>query len=78
LKVDQNVEVTFRLAASPKQLLEEGGEPLLMQLLKGISLDVKLNVWKKLSDLLMRIVGNCEVDASLLPILGGISPLLLL
>lgn len=26
----------------------------------------------------MRIVGNCEVDASLLPILGGIAPLFLL
>jgi len=35
-----------------------------MQLLNGISLDIKLNVWKKLADLLMRIVGNCEVDAS--------------
>lgn len=49
-----------------------------MQLLNGISLDIKLNVWKKLADLLMRIVGNCEVDASLLPILGGIAPLFLL
>ncbi len=35
-------------------------------------------MWKKLSDLLMRIVGNCEVDASLLPILGGIAPALLM
>lgn len=26
----------------------------------------------------MRIVGNCEVDASLLPILGGVAPLFLL
>jgi hypothetical protein len=41
-------------------------------------LDVRLNIWRKLSDLLMRIVGNCEVDASLLPILGGIAPLMLL
>jgi len=49
-----------------------------MQLLNGISLDIKLNVWKKLADLLMRIVGNCEVDAALLPILGGVAPLFLL
>mmetsp|Transcript_9067 Transcript_9067/g.6819 ORF Transcript_9067/g.6819 Transcript_9067/m.6819 type:complete len:146 (-) Transcript_9067:43-480(-) len=37
-----------------------------------------MNVWKKLSDILTRVVGNCEVDAALLPILGGIAPLLLL
>jgi hypothetical protein len=46
--------------------------------LKGISVDVRINIWRKLSDLLMRIVGNVEVDASLLPILGGIAPLMLL
>ena len=78
LKVDQSVDLNIRFAASPKQLLAEGGDPLLLQLLNGISIDVKLNVWKKLSDLLMRIVGNCEVDASLLPILGGIAPLFML
>lgn len=78
MKVDQNLEVTLRLAASPKSLLEEGGEPLLLQLLKGISVDIRINLWRKLADLLMRIVGNCEVDASLLPILGGIAPLMLL
>jgi len=78
LKVDQSLELSLRLAASPKQILDEGAEPLLMQLLNGISLDIKLNVWKKLADLLMRIVGNCEVDAALLPILGGIAPLFLL
>jgi len=72
------VDITLRLASSPKQLLEEGGAPLLMQILNGISIDVKLNLWKKLSDLLMRIVGNGEVDADLLPILGGISPLFML
>jgi len=35
-------------------------------------------VWRKLSDLIMRIVGNCEVDAAFLPILGGLGPLFLL
>jgi len=78
LKVDQNVEFNFRLAKSPRSILAEGGEPALLQILAGLSVDVKINVWKKLSDLLMRIVGNCEVDASLLPILGGISPLFML
>jgi hypothetical protein len=78
LKVDQSLEVNLRLAASPKDLLSEGGSPALLLLLNGISLDIRMNLWKKLSDLLMRIVGNCEVDASLLPILGGIAPLLML
>mmetsp|Transcript_11045 Transcript_11045/g.11139 ORF Transcript_11045/g.11139 Transcript_11045/m.11139 type:complete len:158 (+) Transcript_11045:1135-1608(+) len=49
-----------------------------MQLLNGISIDLKVNIWKKLSDVLMRVVGNCEVDAQLLPILGGVAPLLLM
>lgn len=59
-------------------MLEEGGEPILLQLLRGISIDLKVNLWKKLADLLMQIVGNCEVDASLLPILGGLAPAFLL
>jgi len=78
LKVDQSVEAHINLAASPAKLLAEGGEPLLMQLLEGISLEVKLNLWRKLSDLLMRIVGNCEVDGAALQILGMIAPALLL
>lgn len=36
LKVDQNIELSIRLAASPKELLAEGAEPFIMQLLKGI------------------------------------------
>jgi len=61
-----------------KDFLDPNGEAALTQILKGISIDLKVNVWKKLSDLLMRIVGNVEVDASLLPILGGIAPALLM
>jgi len=78
LKVDQSADLNIRFAASPKSIFEEGGQPVLMQLLNGISVDVSLNVWRKLSDLLMRIVGNVEVDASLLPILGVLGPLFLL
>jgi len=68
----------IRLGASLKDFLDPNGEPALTHILKGISVDFKVNVWKKLSDLLMRIVGNVEVDASLLPILGGIAPALLM
>lgn len=78
LKVDQNIEVTLRLAASPRELLSEGSEPLLSLLLKGISLDVKLNVWKKIADVLLKVVENGDLDQALLPIFGGIAPAFLL
>ena len=68
----------MKTAASPKDVLSEGAEPILMQLIKGIQVDLKVNIWKKLFDVLMRVVGNCEVDVNLIPILGGIAPLLLL
>ena len=58
--------MSLRFATSAAKLLAEGGEPVLMQLLDGISIDVKVNLWRKISDLLMRIVGNCEVDGYML------------
>lgn len=78
LKVDQNIELTIRLAASPKDLLSEGAEPFLTQLFKGLSFDVKLNVWKKIADVLLKIIENGDLDASLLPIFGGLAPAFLL
>jgi hypothetical protein len=36
LKVDQNVELNVRVATSPAELLAEGAEPFILQLLKGI------------------------------------------
>jgi hypothetical protein len=78
LKVDQNLEVTLRLAASPKQLLAEGAEPVVNQILNGISFDVKLNLWKKIADVVMKIVDSGDLDQSLTPILGGIAPIFLL
>jgi stress-induced morphogen len=78
LKVDQNLEITLRLAASPKQLLEEGAEPVVNQILNGISFDVKLNLWKKIADVVMKIVDSGDLDQSLTPILGGIAPVFLL
>ena len=78
LKVDQNVEVSLRLAASPEELLSEGAEPFITQLLKGISLSVRLNVWRKVSDVLLKIVEAGEIDSSMLPIFGGLAPVFLL
>jgi len=78
LKVDQSFEFQLRLAASPDTMLAENGEAIVMQLLKGISVDVKLNLWKKLADVILKIVESGEIDASLLPILGGMAPAFLL
>jgi len=66
------------LAAKPSELLTEGGEPFLTQLLKGISVEVRLNLWKKLADLILKLIENGDLDSSLLPILGGIAPAFLL
>lgn len=78
LQVDQSIEASVRLAAKPKDLLAEGGEPFIMQLLSGISIDIKLNMWKKLADLLMKLIESGNLDSRLFPILGGIAPALLL
>jgi hypothetical protein len=78
LKVDQSVEVNIRLATSPAELLAAGAEPFILQLLKGIQLNVKINVWKKLADVMMKLVEAGEIDSSLLPFLGGLGPAALL
>ncbi len=70
--------MSLRLKASPLELLKEGGEPLLLEALKGISLEVRLNLWKKLADVLLKLIESGDIDPSLLPILGGVSPLFLL
>jgi hypothetical protein len=78
LKVDQNIEFSLRLATSPEDFLKEDAEPFINLLLKGISLGVRLNVWKKISDVLLHIVEAGEVDSSMLPFFGGIAPAFLL
>jgi len=70
--------VSLRLGAKPGETLAEGAEPLLMEILKGISLEVRLNLWKKLADVVLKLVESGELDASLLPILGGVAPAFLL
>lgn len=44
----------------------------------GLSVNVRLNVWKKISDVLLKIVEQGEIDTSMLPIFGGLSPVFLL
>ena len=78
MKVDQNLEATLRFAASPEDLLSEGAEPFITQFLKGISLDVKLNVWKKIADVLLKVIDQGDLDSALMPIFGGIAPAFLL
>ena len=68
----------MRLAASPQEILTPGAEPFITQILKGVSVDVKINVWKKIADVLLKIIESGEIDAGLLPIFGGIAPAFLL
>jgi hypothetical protein len=49
-----------------------------MQILNGISFDLKLNVWKKIADVLLKLIESGDIDGSLLPIIGGIAPAFLL
>ncbi len=77
LKAQQSLELALRLAASPKDLVE-GEEAVLLQLIKGASLDVKTNLWKGLPDVLMQLTEMGVVPENISPIFGGVSPLLLL
>ena len=77
LKVNQDVEVSIRLAASPTSILESG-ESALKLLLEGIEFELRLNVWRKISNVLMKVIEQGELDASVLPIFGGLAPAFLL
>ena len=78
LKVNQTLEVNVRLAASPKDVLSPESETgIIVNLLKGISLDVRLNLWRKVADVLAKSADN-EALQVLLPMLSGIAPVLLL
>lgn len=70
--------MTLRFGASPKDLLAEGAEPFITQLLNGISLDLRLNVWKKIADVLLKVIESGDLDQALLPIFGGLAPAFLL
>ena len=72
------MELSVRLSASPKDLLAEGAEPAIKQLLNGLSVEVRLHVWRKISDVLIKVIEQGELDPSLLPIFGGLAPAFLL
>lgn len=76
--MNQTIEATIRLASSPRDILAEDAETgIIASLIKGISIDVRLNVWKKIADVLSKVQENEELQA-ILPTLLGISPALLL
>ena len=72
------MEAVIRLAASPEDLLTPGAEPFISQLLNGISVDVKFHVWRKIADVVLKMVESGDVDPSLYPIFGGLAPAFLL
>jgi len=49
-----------------------------MELLKGISVELRVNLWKKIADVILKLVESGELPPSLLPILGGLAPAFLL
>lgn len=77
VKADQCINFNIRLATSPQEIFESG-DPLIMCLLKGFAVDVKLHLWKKLSDIVMKIIETGEIGEDMVPFIGGLSPLLLL
>lgn len=78
LKVDQHVDFSLRLAASPAEILSEEAEPTLNLIFKGISIGVRVNVWRKISDVLFKMVDSGEIDSSMQAVFGGIAPALML
>jgi hypothetical protein len=72
------MEINIRLAASLAELLAPGAEPAILQLLKGCQFNVKINVWKKLADVMMKIVEVGGISSSILPFVGCIGPAALL
>jgi len=78
LKVDQNIEVSVRLATSPEEILKEGAEPFINLLLKGISVGLRINVWRKISDVFFKIIEEGEIESKMLPIFGTLAPAFLL
>lgn len=78
LKVNQNLEATLRLASSPKDFLSEESETgIIASLIKGISFDLRVNMWRKVADVLSKLQED-ENLAALMPLLIGISPATLL
>ena len=49
-----------------------------MEILKGITIELRVNLWKKLADVILKIVESGELDPEIMPILGMIAPSLLL
>ncbi len=66
------------MAVSPEEVFSEDAEPTLNLIFKGISLGIRVNVWRKISDVLFRIVETGEIDSSMLPYFGGLAPALML
>ena len=68
----------LRFGMSPKTLFSEGAPSILLQLLEGISIDVKFNIWKKITDIFKQIIDLGAPLGEYSKIVGGISPALLL
>jgi hypothetical protein len=68
----------LRFATSPEEVLSEGAEPFINLILKGISVSLRLNVWRKISDIFLKVLSKDEVDSKMSALFGGLAPAFLL
>ncbi len=45
-----------------------------MEIMRGFNLEAKINVWKKCSDVLLKLMEGGELPDFITPILGFVSP----
>ena len=49
-----------------------------MHILEGVEIEVRVSLWKKIADLMLKLLESGELPPFIMPILGGVSPLALL
>lgn len=71
------MEASVSLASGLEELLNDDEQPLLLGLLKGLSINLKLDIWDKYADALGDALNNNEVSGELMPLLLGVTPALI-
>jgi hypothetical protein len=75
--LDQTLEASISLASGLEELLNDEEQPLLLGLLKGITVNLKLDLWDQYADALGKALNENEISGELMPLLLGVSPALI-
>lgn len=76
--VDQDLTVKLNLGTSVADIMASG-DPLINEINKGVSVEVQLELIAQLKKIIFDLLKDSEVmESDLAPLLGGISPLILL